>query len=150
MGAIPSVDNMPSVKFQFPFNNVLIEPNITFTIKLAISKLATGYFVNAYYSAPQTLNDGGDIKGHSHVVIEKLESLFQIEPTDPRKFVFFKGLNAVAQDGILSAEVTKGLEEGVYRMASITTPANHQPVLMPVAQHGSIDDIVYVSFGSFL
>ncbi|EEB91762.1 hypothetical protein MPER_09828, partial [Moniliophthora perniciosa FA553] len=53
------------------------------------------------------------------------------------------GLNDKAKDGVLSAEVTKGLPEGFYRLASINTAANHQPVVVPVAQHGTLDDVVY-------
>ena len=45
----------------------------------------------------------------------------------------------------VSNSVSKGLPAGTYRMASITTAANHQPVLGPVAQHGSFDDMIYVS-----
>ena len=63
---------------------------------------------------------------------------------DPSQFVFFKGLNDRAQDGVLSTEVTDGLPAGTYRMASINSAANHQPVLVAIAQHGSLDDMVYV------
>ena len=66
-------------------------------------------------------------------------------PLDPEVFVFFKGLNAPAKDGILTAEVPSGLPAGAYRMCSINTSSNHQPVLVSVAQHGSLDDCVYVS-----
>ena len=46
---------------------------------------------------------------------------------------------------MLTADVTNGLNPGTYRLCSINTAANHQPVLVPVAQHGSMDDCVYVS-----
>jgi len=146
MGTIPSTENMPSSKFVFPKNMATIKANKSFTVKMAIRKLQTGNFVNAqqnYFSAPQQLSGNGQVKGHSHVVIEKLSSLDQTEPNDPNVFAFFKGLNDKQEGGILTAAVDKGLPEGVYKISSINTAANHQPVLVPVAQHGSLDDVVY-------
>ena len=52
-------------------------------------------------------------------------------------------MNEAAKNGVLTADVTDGLPEGVYRMGSINAAANHQPVIVPVAQHGMLDDIVY-------
>lgn len=150
MGVIAATTNMPSAKFQFPTNGAVLEANTTFTVQLAVSHLATGQFVNAdenYFSAPQVVDTNGDIQGHSHIVIEQLTALNQTTPTDPAQFVFFKGLNDVAQNGVLSANVTGGLGEGVYRIASINSAANHQPVLVAIAQHGALDDMVYVSAG---
>jgi len=146
MGVIPSNENMPSSKFVFPKNLATIKANKAFTIEMKIRKLETGNFVNAqenYFSAPQHLNGKGQIKGHSHVVVEKLDSLDSTEPNDPNTFAFFKGLNDKSKDGILTAEVDKGLPEGVYKISSINTAANHQPILVPIAQHGSLDDVVY-------
>ncbi|KAI0641125.1 hypothetical protein C8Q79DRAFT_919785 [Trametes meyenii] len=113
---------------------------------MAIQHLETGHFTNAqenFFAAPQVVNGGGDIQGHSHVVIEQLTALDQTTPTDPNKFAFFKGLNDAAQGGVLSVTVTGGLPAGVYRLASINSAANHQPVLVSIAQHGSLDDMVY-------
>lgn len=146
MGVIPSVDNMPSAKFVFPTNLVTIKANTAFTVKLAIQNMETGNFVNAqqnYFSAPQQVNNQGQIKGHSHVVIEQLTAIDQTTPTDPRKFAFFKGLNSAAQGGILTADVTSGLPAGVYKVSTINTASNHQAVSVPVAQRGSLDDAVY-------
>lgn len=115
---------------------------------MAIQNLVTGNFVNAqenYFAAPQQLDGSGTIIGHSHVVAEQLQSLSQTTPTNPKQFAFFKGLNAAAQGGILTADVTAGLPAGAYRLCSINTAANHQPAIAPVAQHGSLDDCVYVS-----
>lgn len=144
MGIIAAATNIPSCKFQFPLNNAEVEANKAFTIKLQLKHLETGHFTNAqetYFSAPQQVNKAGDIQGHSHVVIEKLTSITQTEPTDPGKFAFFKGLNAGGNP--LTAEVTNGLDAGAYRLCSINTAANHQPALVAVAQHGSIDDCIY-------
>ncbi|KAH9486652.1 Pathogenicity cluster 5 protein d [Psilocybe cubensis] len=147
MGVIPSTDNMPSAKFQIPKNGDSFTENSPFTITMAVRNFQTGAFVNAeenYFAAPQQVNSGGQIIGHSHVVVEQLDALDQTTPTDPKKFVFFKGLNAPADaNGLLTADVTSGLPAGFYRLASINTAANHQPVLVPIAQHGSLDDAVY-------
>ncbi|KAF9651289.1 hypothetical protein BDM02DRAFT_3163282 [Thelephora ganbajun] len=147
MGDIPSVDNMPSVKFEFPSNGGDIQPNTPFTIVMNTNGMQTGTFTNAantYYAAPQQLNNAGQIIGHNHVVVEQIPALDSTQPTNPRVFAFFKGLNAAAVNGKLTADVTKGLPAGTYRMSSITAAANHQSVVMPVAQRGSVDDAVYV------
>jgi len=146
MGDIPASTNMPSSKFQVPANGDTIAANTAFTISLAIKGMQTGTFTNAaasYFSAPQQLNSAGQIIGHSHVVVEQLSALDQTTPTDPTKFAFFKGLNAAAQGGVLTADVTAGLPAGVYKVTSINTAANHQPVLVPIAQHGSTEDVSY-------
>ncbi|KAI0324912.1 hypothetical protein GY45DRAFT_314956 [Cubamyces sp. BRFM 1775] len=146
MGIIAATTNMPSSKFQFPTNFATIPANQNFTIKMAINHLETGHFTNAaenYFAAPQVVNSAGDIQGHSHVVIDPIPSIDSTTPTDPSGFVFFKGLNDVAQNGVLSVEVAGGLPAGTYRLASINTAANHQPALVAVAQHGSLDDMVY-------
>jgi len=146
MGVIPSNTRMPSSKFVFPLNLSKVKANTKFTVKMRIKNIETGNFVNAqqnYFSAPQQLNGQGIIRGHSHVVIEKLTSMQQTQVTDPTAFAFFKGLNDKAAGGILSADVDKGLPAGIYKLSSINTAANHQPVLGPVAQHGSFDDAVY-------
>ena len=149
MGAIPSKENMPSAKFTFPANGEdNIPANTEFNISMAIKNFQTGNFVNAdanYFAAPQQLNKQGQIIGHSHVVVETLSSLGQTTPTDPGKFAFFKGLNTAAVGGILTVAVPGGLPAGFYKLSSINTAANHQPVLVPIAQHGSLDDAVYVS-----
>ena len=153
MGAIPSKDNMPSAKFISPKNGDTVDANTAFNISMNVANFATGAFVNAasnYYSAPQQLNKQGQIIGHSHVVVEAISSLVQTTPTDPKTFAFFKGLNAAAVDGVMTAEVTAGLPAGSYRLSSINSAANHQPVLVPVAQRGALDDTVYVSIIIFI
>lgn len=146
MGVLPSTDNMPSSKFVSPKNGDTIKSNTAFTITMAIRGMETGFFVNAdenYFAAPQFLNNNGQIQGHSHVVVEALDAIDQTTPLDPQKFAFFKGLNAAAQNGQLTAAVDQGLPAGVYKLSSINSAANHQPVLVPIAQHGSLDDAVY-------
>ena len=148
MGSIPSKAKMPAAKFVFPANLGRVAKNQKFTVKMAIQNLETGFFTNAqqnYFAAPQQLNNQGIIQGHSHVVIQKIESMKSTKIADPTVFAFFKGLNAKAVNGILDTEVTDGLPEGVYRLCSINTSSNHAPVVVPVAQHGALDDCVYVS-----
>ncbi|KAI0700800.1 hypothetical protein C8T65DRAFT_279989 [Cerioporus squamosus] len=145
MGVIAATTNMPSSKFVFPTNNGKVAANANFTVQMAIKNLETGNFVNAnanYFAAPQQVNAQGNIRGHSHIVIEQLAALDSTAPTDPTKFAFFKGLNAKDQGGVLTADVA-GLPAGAYRIASINTAANHQPALVAVAQHGALDDMVY-------
>jgi len=146
MGSIPSISNMPSAKFVSPLNFATVKANTAFTVTLAIQGMETGNFVNAqqnYFAAPQQLNAQGQIIGHSHIVIEALTSLTQTTPNDPSKFAFFKGLNAAVSGGQLTADVAAGLPAGVYKVSTINTAANHQPVLVPIAQHGSLDDVIY-------
>lgn len=153
MGVIASTNNMPSAKFQSPKNLDKITANKTFTVKLAIKNLVSGNFVNAnanYFSAPQNIDDSGNIIGHSHVVIEKINGLSDTTVSDASQFVFFKGLNEKAENGVLSVDVTNGLPAGTYRLASIMSAENHQPVLVAVAQHGSLDDMIYVRVSHFL
>jgi len=150
MGNIPSTDNMPSAKFVSPKNLDNIQENTAFTIQMAIQGMETGFFTNAnenYFSAPQQLNDQGQITGHSHVVIEEIDSIDSTKPSNPTVFAFFKGLNDKAKNGVLTATVDKGLPVGTYKMSSINSAANHQPCLVPVAQHGSLDDAVYFTVG---
>jgi hypothetical protein len=116
MGIIASKQNIPSSKFMFPPNgdNSLIA-NTTFTILLNVINLETGKFTNAaetYYAAPQQVNAQGNVIGHTHVVIQKLDSLNQITPLDNTKFVFFKGVDAAAVDGKVQVEVTGGIPKG--------------------------------------
>lgn len=77
-------------------------------------------------------------------MVEQIDSLTSTQVTNPKQFAFFKGLNAAAQGGILTADVTNGLPAGVYKLSSINSAANHQPAIAPVAQHGSLDDAIYV------
>ena len=88
-----------------------------------------------YYSAPQQLDAEQVIIGHSHFVIEALQSMTQTTPLDNTKFAFFQGVNTpVDSKSQLNVNVTAGLPAGVYRLGSINAAANHQPVLVAVAE----------------
>lgn len=115
---------------------------------MSIQNMQTGNFVNPktnYFAAPQQLDAQGQIIGHSHFVIQAISSFTDTTVPDPEKFAFFQGVNAPANNGVLTINVAKGLPAGFYRILSINTAANHQPALVPVAQHGAMDDGIYVS-----
>ncbi|TIC15463.1 hypothetical protein E3Q13_03348 [Wallemia mellicola] len=169
IGVVAATNKMPSAKFVNPKNGDTIPANQDFTIQMAVRNIDTGNFVkwvhqtghlniadgvaaqtqttllhhNATNLIQQTTNNNGIIVGHSHVVVEELPNLETTQPLDPTNFAFFKGLNEEAQNGVLTAQVSKGLPAGDYRMCSINSSANHQPVIVAVAQHGSLDDCSY-------
>jgi len=146
IGLIPSVDHMPSCKYLFPKNGGNITANTAFNAQLNVLNFHTGVFTNAaktYFAAPQTLDSSGLVIGHSHMVIEALSAIDQVTPTDPTKFVFFKGVDGAAVNGVLTVAVTAGVPAGAYRICSINSSSNHQPVIVPIAQHGSLDDCSY-------
>jgi len=147
IGVIPNVDNMPSSKFVTPPNGGKVAANTAFDISMAVSNLITGNFVNAqenYFAAPQQVDGSGKIIGHTHFVVELLDDgLGQTKATDPGTFAFFKGVNGAAVGGVVTESVADGLPAGAYRVCSINSAANHQPVIVPVAQHGFLDDCSY-------
>lgn len=145
MGDIPSTDNMISTVITYPLPGDTVPANKDFTVSIQTHNLATGYFTNplaTYYSAPQSLDDTGKVRGHSHLVIQDIGCLRTTTPPPPTDFVFFAGVNDKSEDGVLSAQVEGGLPAGAYRLCTLVAAANHQPVLMPVPQRGSQDDCV--------
>jgi len=145
MGDIPAKTNMVSAIITFPLHgSATIESDSTFNISVQMSNLVAGSFTNAdatYYAAPQFLS-GGNVVGHTHVTVQDLgSSLNPSVALDATKFAFFKGINDAGNgEGLLQAVVTGGLPAGNYRVCTITSASNHQPVLMPVAQRGTADD----------
>ncbi|KAJ7764279.1 hypothetical protein B0H16DRAFT_1310897 [Mycena metata] len=149
IGNIPSIANMPSSKFQSPTNGDTIAANTPFNITVKVQKIQLGTFTNAaktYYANPQTLNAQGAIIGHTHIVVEAVDSLATTTLTDSTKFLFFKGIDG-GQDaqGNVQATVAAGLPVGTYRVGTILSSSTHQPVIMPVAQHGLVDDVIYMT-----
>jgi hypothetical protein len=130
IGAIPSVDNIPSSKFIYPPNFGLITGGQNFTVRVAVRNFQAGNFTNpdsTYMSGPNEVNADGNIIGHSHIVVERLIALNQTSPMDPKAFELFVNLNEGAVDGVLSFDVIGGLPVGVYRIATFHTGSNHQP-----------------------
>lgn len=151
IGNIPSTANIPSSKFQDPVNLQDLTPNTAFNVTLGVKNIQLGTFTNAaqtYFGNPQTLNAQGQIIGHQHIVIEAIDSLTSTTITDATKFQFFKGIDQ-GQDanGNVVVPVAAGLPAGVYRMGTIMSSATHQPVIVPIAQHGICDDVIYITVG---
>ena len=138
MGDIPAKANMVSTAITFPQSGQDLQAEQTFTLKANVANLAAGSFTNpdvTYYAAPQQLN-GGKVVGHIHFTVQDMGS--SLNPTtalDPTVFSFFKGVNDDGDgQGNLAAVVTGGLKAGNYRVCTMSSASNHQPVLMPVAQ----------------
>ncbi|KAF2853785.1 hypothetical protein T440DRAFT_443563 [Plenodomus tracheiphilus IPT5] len=146
MGDIPASNKMISAVFTNPKNGDKIAPDTPITFSVKIDNLVAGTFTNpdnTYYAAPQAL-EGGLVVGHTHVSVQDLGGQENpTEPLDAETFAFFKGINDAGDgQGTLSADLAAGLPVGLYRVCSITSAANHQPVVMPVAQRGPQDDCV--------
>ena len=145
MGDIPAKTNMVSSIITYPTTGgQAIASDTTFNITVQTANIAAGSFTNAdstYYAAPQFL-ENGIIVGHTHVTVQDLGS--SLNPTgalDATQFAFFKGINDAGNGkGLLTATVTGGLPAGNYRVCTMASASNHQPVLMPVAQRGTSDD----------
>jgi hypothetical protein len=144
MGDIPAKTSMVSSIILNPQTGSQIPSDTTFNITVQMSNLVAGSFTNAdatYYAAPQTLQNG-QVVGHTHVTVQDLgQSLNPTQALDATQFAFFKGINDAGNgQGLLSAEVAGGLPAGNYRVCTMASASNHQPVLMPVAQRGTADD----------
>jgi len=143
MGLLPPSTKMVSTILIFPQDGDVVEANKDFTITVLSQNIKLGVFTNAettYLAAPQTLDPAtNEIIGHTHVTVQSITST--TTPPDPTQFAFFKGINTPADaQGQVSADVTSGLPPGDYRVCTMTSAANHQPVVMPIAQRGSQDD----------
>ncbi|CAK7202509.1 hypothetical protein SEUCBS139899_005232 [Sporothrix eucalyptigena] len=153
MGKIPATTNMVSTVILNPKLNDNLDADTTFNVTLTVANLNLGVFTNAtstYYSAPQDIeSSNGNIIGHTHVTIQNVGSSFQFTtPLDATQFVFFKGIDDAGNgQGTVTTAVTGGLPAGNYRVCSLSSSANHQPVLMPVAQRGAQDDCRYFTVG---
>ncbi|CAK7225166.1 hypothetical protein SCUCBS95973_005769 [Sporothrix curviconia] len=152
MGRLPAKTNMVSSIITAPAWNQTVPANATFTIRIQTAHLRAGYQANPvtnYYTAPQDLDEHGDIKGHCHVTVQALANSGAggtggaVAVPDASSFVYFRGVDdPVTADGRLQAVVVGGLPAGAYRVCTMMTAQNHQPVMMPVAQRGAQDDCV--------
>ncbi|KAK3935226.1 hypothetical protein QBC46DRAFT_272201 [Diplogelasinospora grovesii] len=152
MGKIPATTNMVSTVIVNPQNMDNLAAQQTFNVTVNVQNMQLGSFTNAtstYYAAPQNLNGQGKIIGHTHVTIQNTgNSLNPTTPLDATQFVFFKGINDAGNgQGLLTTAVTGGLPAGNYRVCTMSSASNHQPVLMPVAQRGAQDDCRYFTVG---
>lgn len=147
MGEIPSENNMIGAVFINPKNNQDIAADTTFDIEVKVANLNAGSFTNpdtTYYSAPQALGQNGNIVGHTHVSVQNFDDENNPPPTN--QFAFFKGINNdVNANGNLAATVEGGLPTGSYRVCSLNSASNHQPVVMPVSD-ASLSEVTYLMF----
>jgi len=153
MGKIPSQDKMTSSIITFPKPGQDLSENEDFNVQLSVANLQAGTFTEpdvTYYAAPQDLNDDGTIIGHTHVTIQDMGgSLTPTEPLDALKTAFFLGIDDDGDgQGNLQAAVTGGLAAGSYRVCTMASSSNHQPVLMPIAQRGAQDDCTKFTVGA--
>ncbi|KAF7912496.1 uncharacterized protein EAF01_001517 [Botrytis porri] len=145
MGKLPAKTAMvSSTIINPPTGGKGIPSDTTFNITVQMSNIVAGSFTNAdstYFAAPQDLS-GGKVIGHTHVTVQDLgSSLNPTKALDATQFAFFKGINDAGDgNGLLSAVVTGGLPAGNYRVCTMASSSNHQPVIMPVAQRGTADD----------
>lgn len=153
MGDIPAKTSMVSSIITFPLSGSAskLQSDTSFNITIQTQNLVAGSFTNAdvtYYAAPQSLS-GGKVVGHTHVTVQDLgSSLNPTQALDATQFAFFKGINDAGNgQGLLTAVVTGGLPAGNYRVCTMASASNHQPVLMPVAQRGTPDDCTKFTVG---
>lgn len=74
----------------------------------------------SFYSAPQTTNESGILRGHSHIVIEAIPDYMSDEPLDASRFTLFKAIKKAAVGGILTPIITGGVPAGLYRMSTVS------------------------------
>jgi transcription initiation factor TFIID subunit 15 len=155
MGDIPSSSAMVSSIITNPATGDDLDENTDFSVDVQVDNLAAGSFTNpdsTYYSAPQVVDDSGSVVGHTHVTIQSLDDINTSTAPDASEFVFFKGINDAGDgNGGLSADVAGGLPAGTYRVCTMTSASNHQPVIMPVSlsqvQSGHMNKMLRLSIG---
>jgi len=153
MGDIPASNAMVSSIITNPLPGQDVAANQDFNVTVQMANLQAGSFTNpdsTYYAAPQALSSNGQVIGHTHVTIQDMGgSLTPTTALDAGTFAFFKGINDAGNgQGLLSATVTGGLPAGNYRVCTMSSSSNHQPVLMPVAQRGAQDDCTKFTIGA--
>ena len=146
-GLIPSVDNMASTLIKTPENNAIVGLNQDILVEIISNNINLGFFSNPtlnYYSDPQTLDPSGKINGHIHISLEKIEDIGFPDAKNP---VFFRGFDQPSVTGQLSTIIPGNVIvfAGLYRVCTITTSGSHQPVLMPIARRGSVDDCIRIT-----
>lgn len=147
MGQIPSTEHMTSTIILTPRSEAILEPNKDFTVTIKINHLVTGKFSDPksqYYLSPQKLDDSGAILGHSHLVVQRIDSSDDGDAPDARNFTFFHGFDDPASEGKY-VQTVPGLPTGRYRICTLSSSLSHQPVIMPVAKRGAPDDCIRIT-----
>ena len=153
MGDIPAQTKMVSPIIISPKPGEKLPANKAITVQVQVANLNPGKFTlpyGTYYTAPQQVDSDGQVMGHVHVTVQSMGiSMTPAQPLDASTFVYFKGINDVGNGrGLLSTTIPEGLPTGFYRVCTMNSAQNHQPVLMPVAQRGAQDDCTKFSVGS--
>jgi hypothetical protein len=147
LGSLPSEDKMVSTLITSPEDGAVISAGEPFTSRFDVDNMELANFANPntnFNAQPQTLNSNGIIKGHIHMVIQKLaegESDSVVAP-DAKVFQFFKGLDFQAQNGRTLEFTTSLTVPGFYRLCTLSGANSHQSLMMPVARRGSQDDCI--------
>ncbi|KAJ3053080.1 hypothetical protein HK097_005114 [Rhizophlyctis rosea] len=144
MGDLPSINNMVSSIIIYPAPGDVVRAYKNFTVTLRTANLAGASANNDKtnnFGSPQHLDENGYVVGHTHVTVQYMgPDLKPQRPLDTKKFAFFLALNTeFHKDGSAEVEV-QGLKPGGYRVCTMATQAGHQPVVMPVADRGHVDD----------
>jgi len=141
---------MVSTLIVFPPNGATFRLGKKIKIILRSRNIQYGFFEDPntrYYARPQTLNRFGNIQGHNHITIQKLESLGS--PPSAKNPLYFEGLNEVGRRGelrtIISPDLFKETGPGIYRICTMTSSRSHLPVFMPVARRGPQDDCIRIN-----
>lgn len=143
IGMIPAETNMISSIIVHPQPGDELPADTTFNISVQTAHLRSGFQANpsaSYYSAPQNLDEDGDIIGHCHITIQDIGSLQTTQAPDPRDIAYFTVINTEGEGGLLETEIIDGLPAGAYRICTMIVSRNHQPVVMPIGQRGAQDD----------
>lgn len=73
---------------------------------------------------------------HIQVTVQELiGSLTPQTPPDPNSVVHFKGIDNAADGNGELTDIVPGLPPGFYRVCTMASASNHQPVIMPVAKY---------------
>ncbi|KAI9143637.1 hypothetical protein BKA69DRAFT_1036741 [Paraphysoderma sedebokerense] len=150
-GAIPTIDKMVSTMIITPASGATIaakKQDVIFTIRSTNMEFAhfddpkTQYQFNG-----QILNAKGVIRGHSHLVIQRITNPTSPPSPQERDLTFFKGLDfqplAGSPDTLrLTVERGNFTAAGTYRACTMTASSAHAPVIMPVARRGPQDDCI--------
>ncbi|KAI9139433.1 hypothetical protein BKA69DRAFT_1085432 [Paraphysoderma sedebokerense] len=155
-GALPALDKMVSTVITSPpsgarITSGKIHPNgISFTIVSTNMEFGhTDDPATQYQSKGQILNEKGLIKGHSHLVIQRLSN--SESPPSPleKDLVFFQSLGREHQPSSVDGETLRVVAKkelftvpGIYRACTITTSSANTPVIMPIERRGPQDDCI--------
>lgn len=147
MGAIPSIQNIPSLKIVSPKHGDTIQANTDLQLSFVVQNMQVGAPTDDevnFLSAPQQLNERGVIIGYPIIIIEELPSLTAAQPGNARIFAFSKTVIDPPVNGISQDLIRMGLPPGVYRIAVQLRAVNRQPILVSTPEHGALGDMVYV------